>query len=185
MLNKVIIFVLFPYKKYSCRFITSQLNHWCGWYKTPPWACGHVMCEAQHGPGLSLCESDMLGSRWMCAIRMLQEQGRAPEKSWSKRLLFPRRRLVDSRWHKHRLMNIWSHPGLHLTQLAQTQRTAAQQYLLASGAHHILFFFVKGGHGEGKQGEYENVLFVYWCRLYHIQVLQREKALFSCHSVVC
>lgn len=94
----------------------------------PPWACGHVMCEAQHSPGFSLCENDMLVSRWMGAIRMLQEQVSAPERSWSKRLLFPRRRLVDSRWHKHRLMNIWSHPGLHLTQLAQTQRAAAQQF---------------------------------------------------------
>ncbi len=28
MLNKVIIFVLFTYKNYYCRFITLQLNHW-------------------------------------------------------------------------------------------------------------------------------------------------------------
>ncbi len=28
MLNKVVIFVLFPYKKYSRRFITVRLNHW-------------------------------------------------------------------------------------------------------------------------------------------------------------
>ncbi len=52
------------------------------------------------------------------------------------------------------------------------------KYLLASGAHHIISFFVKGGHSEGKQGGYENFLFVYWCRLHHIQALQREIALF-------
>ncbi len=28
LLNKVVIFVLFPYKKYSRRFITLRLNHW-------------------------------------------------------------------------------------------------------------------------------------------------------------
>ncbi len=29
LLNKVIIFVFFVHKKYSCSFITLQLNHWC------------------------------------------------------------------------------------------------------------------------------------------------------------
>ncbi len=28
-LNKVVIFVFFAHKKYSCRFIKLQLNHWC------------------------------------------------------------------------------------------------------------------------------------------------------------
>lgn len=122
----------------------------------PPWACGHVMCEAQRSPGFSLCESDMLESRWMGAIRMLQEQGSAPERSWSKRLLFLRRRLVDLWWHKHRLMNIWSHPGLRLTQLAQTQRAAAQQFgtacenICSCLAPTILFFFFVKRTRRGK-----------------------------------
>lgn len=151
----------------------------------PPWACGHVMCGAQRSPGFSLCESDMLESRWMGAIRMLQEQGSAPERSWSKPLLFPRRRLVDLRWHKHRLMNIWSHPGLHLTQLAQTQRAAAQQFGTAcenicSCLAPTIFFFslLKEGHAEGMRGEYVNVLFVYWCHLHQFQTFQKEIALF-------
>ncbi len=29
LLNKVIIFVFFAHKRYSCSFITLQLNHWC------------------------------------------------------------------------------------------------------------------------------------------------------------
>ncbi len=29
LLNKVVIFVFFVHKKYSCFFITLRLNHWC------------------------------------------------------------------------------------------------------------------------------------------------------------
>ncbi len=43
LLNKVVIFVLFPYKKYSRRFITVRLNHW--WQMEYPGDAFHTFLD--------------------------------------------------------------------------------------------------------------------------------------------
>ncbi len=52
LLNKVVILVLFPYKKYSHRFITLRLNHW--WQMEYPDNVFHTFLDLDSGNYLAV-----------------------------------------------------------------------------------------------------------------------------------